>query len=310
VDSLPLQGGGSTQYVQAEGAPVVQDSELPTVAVRMASPGYFGLARIPLLAGRDFTDADTYGKPGVIILSERTAARFWPGENPLGKHVTLKMMSPEPREVVGVVGEVKIGSLEAGIADSETAIYSPVAQFAFNGNTLVVRTAVNPETLTTSIVGAVHAIDPEQPVLDIETMQHIVETSLGQRPVAMLLLAGFAGLALVLASVGIYSVLAYTVRQREREIGIRMALGAPSAGVLRLVVLEGLKPTLAGVALGLALAAGLVRLIAALLFNVSQHDLRTFTLVPVIVIAVGILAMWIPAWRATRVDVVDTLRAE
>ena len=155
-----------------------------------------------------------------------------------------------------------------------------------------------------------HAIDPEQPVLDIETMQQVLEKSLGQRPTAMRLLAGFAGLALLLASVGIYSVLAYTVRQRVREIGIRMALGAPTASVLRMVIVEGLKPTLLGVAVGLVLAAGLVRVMATLLYGVSQHDPGTFALVPVLVIGVGLLATWIPAYRATRVDPIDTLRAE
>jgi putative ABC transport system permease protein len=147
-------------------------------------------------------------------------------------------------------------------------------------------------------------------VLNIQTMERVVEESLGQRPFAVKLLVTFAALALVLASVGIYSVLAYTVRQRVREIGIRMALGAPSASVLRLVVLEGLKPTLAGVALGLVLAAGLVRVIGTLLFNVSPYDPRTFALVPAIVVAVGIVATWIPAYRATRVNPIDTLRAE
>jgi putative ABC transport system permease protein len=309
IDSVPLQGG-STQYVVPQGAPPMADSERPTVAVRLSSPGYFGVARIPLLAGRDFTTADNYGSPGVIILSAQTAERFWPGEEPLGKQVTLKMMSPEPRVVVGIVGEVKIGALDAGISDSETAVYAPAAQFAFGGAQLVVRTSVNPESLTRALIGAVHAVDPEQPVLDIETLQSVVEESLGQRPTAMKLLAGFAGLALLLASVGIYSVLAYTVRQRVREIGIRMALGAPAASVLRMIVIEGLKPTILGVVVGLVLAAGLVRVLGALLYGVSQHDPRTFAIVPALVIAVGLLATWIPAWRATRVDPIDTLRAE
>jgi predicted permease len=309
VDNVPFQGG-STQYVAPEGWPPVQESELPTVAVRVPSPGYFGAARIALLAGRDFTDADAFGTPGVLILSERTAQRFWPNQNPIGRHVTLKMISDEPREVVGIVGEVKIGSLDSGVSDSETAIYAPAAQFAYNGATLFVRTAVTPESLTPAVVAAVHAIDPEQPVLNIQTMEHVVEESLGQRPFAVQLLVTFAALALMLASVGIYSVLAYTVRQRIRDIGIRMALGAPSASVLRMVVLEGLKPTLAGVALGLVLAAALVRVIGALLFNVSQYDARTFAFVPAIVIAVGIVATWIPAYRATKVDPIDTLRAE
>jgi predicted permease len=309
IDTVPLQGG-STQYVAPEGWPPMQDSELPTVAVRLTSPDYFRAARIRLTAGRDFTEADTLGKPGVIILSERTAQRFWPNQNPLGRHVTLKMMSEEPREVVGIVSEVKMGALEAGVSDSETAIYSPAAQFALGGSTMFLRTSVPPESLTSAVVAAVHAIDPEQPVLNTQTMESVLEESLGQRPFAVQLLVGFAALALLLASVGIYSVLAYTVRQRVREIGIRMALGAPSGSVLRMVVAEGLKPTLTGVVLGLVLAAGLVRLISAMLFNVSQHDARTFAFVPAIVIAVGIIATAIPAFRATRVDPIDTLRAE
>jgi putative ABC transport system permease protein len=173
-----------------------------------------------------------------------------------------------------------------------------------------VRTTVPPLTLTRALVAAVHDIDPDQPVLDIQTMDHVVEEAFGQRPMAMRLLGGFAGLALLLASVGIYSVLAYTVRQRIREIGIRLALGAPSGGVLRMVIVEGLKPTLAGVVLGLALAAVLVRWMQTLLFNVSQYDPQTFTLVSAVVVAVGLLATLIPAWRATRVDPVVTLRAE
>ena len=309
IDTLPLQGG-STQYVSVEGAPPVQESERPVVAVRLPTPGYFRTARVPLLAGRDFTAGDRYGAPAVVILSARTAERFWPGQNPLGRHVTLSMMSPEPREVVGVVGEVKTGAIDAGQSDSETAVYAPAAQFAFSGSTLVVRTAVPPESLSRAIVEVVRAIDPQQPVLDIQTMERVVEESLGQRPFAMLLLAGFALLALVLASVGIYSVLAYTVRQRVREIGIRMALGAPSAGVLRMVVFEGLKPTLAGVALGLVLAAALVRVMASLLYNVSEHNPGTFTGVAALVIVVGVVATLVPAVRATRVDPIVTLRAE
>ncbi len=309
VSSLPLQGG-SSQYVAAEGAPPRQDSELPVVAVRLASPGYVATARIPVKAGRDFTDADGFTGRKVVLVSERAASTFWPGQDPIGKHVTLKMISDEPREVVGVVGEVRMDGLDAGLEDSQTAIYVPSAQIAFGQSALVVRTTVPPSSVTRAIVAAVHSIDPEQPVLDIATMDTVVEDALGQRPFAMRLLGGFAALALLLAAIGIYSVLAYTVRQRLREIGIRLALGAPPGGVLRMVVIEGLKPTLAGVAIGLALAAVLVRAMSTLLFNVSAHDPRTFTIVAAVVIAVGVLATLIPAWRATRVDPVETLRAE
>jgi ABC-type antimicrobial peptide transport system permease subunit len=160
------------------------------------------------------------------------------------------------------------------------------------------------------LISAIHSIDPEQPVLDIATLDQVVEESLGQRPLAMVLLSAFAGLALLLASVGVYSVLAYTVRQRVREIGIRIALGAPVRGVLQLVVIEGLKPTLLGVVLGLVLAAALVRVMDTLLYDVSQHDPGTFTTVALIMVGVGIVATLVPAYRATRVDPIVTLRAE
>jgi putative ABC transport system permease protein len=309
IDNLPLQGG-STQYVAVEGQPPMKESEMPVVAVRLASPGYFKTSRIQMLAGRDFTEADGFGKRAVVIVSEGTAKRFWPNQDPIGKHITLTMMTKEAAEVVGVVREIKMGALDQSAAESETAVYAPAAQFAFNGSTLVVRTTVEPSSLTSGLIGAVRAIDPEQPVLFIATMDDVLEESLGQRPFAMQLLAAFAVLALVLASVGIYSVLAYTVRQRVREIGIRMALGAPTGGVLRLVLIEGLKPTLIGVGLGLLLAAVLVRVMTTLLYGVDQHDPGTFSAVAVIMLMVGIVATLVPAYRATRVDPIVTLRSE
>jgi putative ABC transport system permease protein len=310
IDTLPLQGG-STQYVAVDGAPPMKESEMPVVAVRLTSPGFFATARIPLLAGRDFTDADNqFGRRPVVVISEGTARRFWPNQDAIGKRLTLTMMTKEPAEVVGIVREVKTGSLDASEADSETAIYAPRGQFAFGGSAIAIRTASDPSLLTRSLIEAVRAIDPEQPVLDITTMADVVEESLGQRPFAMLLLASFAALALLLATVGIYSVLAYTVRQRVREIGIRMALGAPTGGVLRLIVIEGLKPTLIGVALGLALAAALVRVMTTMLYGVDQHDPGTFTVVAGIMLLVGIVATLVPAFRATRVDPIVTLRAE
>jgi predicted permease len=309
IDNVPMQGG-SSQYVAVEGQPPMKESEMPVVALRMVSPDYFKTAKITLRAGRDFTRADDFGKPAVIVVSEGTAKRFFPNQDPIGRRITLTMMTKEPAEIVGVVPEVKIGSLDDTEADSETAIYAPAAQFGVNGSTIVMRTATDPSGFTRALIGAVRAVDPEQPVLNIETMEQIVERSLGQRPLAMRLLAIFAALALVLATVGIYSVLAYTVRQRVREIGIRMALGAPSRGVLRLVVIEGLKPTLIGVALGLVLAAALVRVMNTLLFGVDQHDPGTFSVVAVLMLMVGAAAALIPAYRATRVDPIVTLRSE
>ena len=310
IDTVPLSGGGSTQYVAVEGHPARNESEMPVVAVRLPSPGYFATAKIPFVAGRDFTAADGYGRPAVAILSEQAAKRFWPGQNPIGKHVTLTMMTKSAAEVIGVVREVKDAALDATAAASETVVYAPAAQFGYNGSTLMMRTVGDAALQTRAMVAAVRAVDPEQPVLNIQTLETIVTESMGQRPLAMWLLAAFALLALVLATVGIYSVLAYTVRQRVREIGIRMALGAPVRGLLGLIVVEGLKPTLIGVALGLALAAALVRVMATLLFGVSQYDPPTFAGVAVIMLAVGMVATLLPAYRATRVDPIITLRSE
>jgi len=309
IDNVPLQGG-STQYVAVEGQPAMKESEMPVVAVRLPSPGYFTTAKIPFVSGRDFTEADGFGTTRVMIVSEKTAERFFPGQDPIGRHITLTMMTKEPSEIVGVVREVKLGSLDASAADSETAVYAPAAQFAHNGSTLVARTTADPSLLTRSVVAAVRAIDPEQPVLNVQTLDEVVEESLGQRPLAMLLLSAFAALALLLATVGIYSVLAYTVRQRVREIGIRMALGAPVKGLLGMIVVEGLKPTLAGVGLGLVMAAALVRVMETLLFGVSRYDPGTFSVVALLMLAVGIVATLVPAYRATRVDPIVTLRSE
>jgi putative ABC transport system permease protein len=307
IDTLPLQGG-SSQYVAIEGAPPVPESELPVVAVRLPSPGYFQTARIALKAGRDFTDADMAGRPLVAIVSELAAKRFWPNESPLGKRITLSLISNEPREVVGVVGEVVMASLDE--REPETTIYVPSRQLAFSGTDLMIRTSGTPQNLTRSVIGAVQAVDADQPVLDISTMETIVDESLGEKRFAMLLLGGFAALALVLAAIGIYSVLAYTVRQRVREIGIRMALGAPTRGVLRLVALEGLKPTLVGVGIGLALAAALGRVMSTLLYGVGVHDASTYAAVGSLVIVVGLVATLLPVYRATRIDPVMTLRSE
>jgi predicted permease len=306
TDNVPLTGG-STQPVAIEGEAPRPLSGQPEVAVRSMSPGYISTLRMHLVEGRDFTEQDRLEHPLVAIVSASTARRFWPNRSPIGQHLTLGLISPEPREVVGVVSDVKIRSLTA--SDTQT-IYTPSAQTGRGFQTVVVRTAVGPQGAVSSIVGAIHTVLPDQPVMFIREMDEIVGASIAQQRFTMQLLTAFAALALLLAAVGIYGVLSYTVRQRVQEIGIRMALGAARFDVVRLIVVEGLKPTGAGLVVGVGVAAALGRLLSSLVFGITPHDTLTFAAVSIVVVTVGIFASLLPAYRATRVDPLHTLRGE
>jgi predicted permease len=306
TDNLPLTGG-STQPVAIEGEAPRPLSEQPEVAVRSMSPAYISTVRMHLVEGRDFADNDGLEHPLVAIVSASTARRFWPNRSPIGRHLTLGLISPESREVVGVVSDVKIRSLTA--SDTQT-IYVPSAQTGRAFQTLVVRTAVAPRSALSSIITAVHTVMPDQPVLFIREMDEVVGASIAQQRFTMQLLTAFAALALLLAAVGIYGVLSYTVRQRVQEIGIRMALGAARLDVVRLIVVEGLKPTGAGLVVGIGVAAALGRLLSSLVFGITPHDTLTFAAVSIVVVTVGILASLLPAYRATLVDPLHTLRGE
>jgi ABC-type antimicrobial peptide transport system permease subunit len=222
--------------------------------------------------------------------------------------LSLTFFGDTPREVVGIVGDVKQDGLDAS-TPSET-IYYPLAQQPGPGMSLAVRAAADPSAIASEITKAVREIDPEQPVLDVISMDGILSTSLAQRRFTMLLLAAFAGLALLLAAVGIYSVLSYAVKRRTREIGIRMALGAQIGDVLRLIVAEGMKPTLIGLAIGIAGALALGRFLASLVYGVSATDVMTFASVSLLLLGVGLMASIVPAYRATKVEPVKTLREE
>jgi len=243
------------------------------------------------------------------------AKMFWPNENPIGKHLVMTFFPGITRQVVGVVGDVKMDALNQ--TRPTEAVYMPLAQLTNPsgewrsfGMTLAVRSASDPVAVITSVGNAVHDVDGQIPLLEIKTMQQSVEESISQQRFTMLLLTAFAGLALVLAAVGIYSVLSYAVRRRVREIGIRMALGAQLRDVLRMVVVEGMKPTLLGVAIGLAGALALGRVLSSVVYGVSARDLATFGCVAVLMTGVGLLATSLPAYRATRVDPMKTLRDE
>jgi predicted permease len=272
--------------------------------------------RIPVLSGRDLSNADAAGRPGAVLISQSMAKQFWPNENPVGKHLTLYFFPGVSREVVGVVGDVKLEALNQ--TRPATALYMPMAQLSATKGipwrsaslTLAVRTSTTPLSAVTALSNAVHSVDADVPLLNIKTMQDLVDESIAPQRFTMLLLASFAGLALLLAAVGIYSVLSYVVRRRMREIGIRMALGAQLRDVLGLVLLEGMKPTAIGVVIGLLGALALGRVLSSVVFGVSPRDIATFSVVPLVLAAVGMLASIIPAWRATRVDPMKTLREE
>jgi predicted permease len=316
IDALPLSVGGSHQPVQIEGQPVVPMADQPEVDVRLASPDYLHAMRVPLVSGRYFDDSDVDGRPATVLISQSMARQFWPHDNPIGKQLTLYFFPDGVRTVVGVVGDVKDDGLNQ--TRSASMLYMPVAQltnargdvWSSFAMTLAVRTQTEPASVVSAIGNVVHQIDSDVPLLNVKTMEDTVNDSLLQQRFTMFLLVGFAALALLLAAVGIYSVLSYMVRRRVREIGIRMALGAQLSDVLRMIVTEGMKPTLVGVAIGLAGALALGRVMASVIYGVSARDLTTLVSVAALMTAIGLVASAVPAYRATRVDPMKTLRDE
>jgi putative ABC transport system permease protein len=244
----------------------------------------------------------------VVIISEAMARRFWPGENPIGKRLTPSFHSEQgAREIVGIVGDVKSSGLEV---DSAAMMYLPFRQSPRPFLSFVVRTASNPESLIQPVSRAIYSIDKDQALTDVQTLDQVLVASLSGRRFNMTLLLTFAGVALLLAAVGVYGVMNYTVTLRRRELGIRMALGAKATDVLRLVLRQGLTLTLIGVGAGLISAYALTRLMATLLYGVTATDYLTFITVPAVLIAVGLLASYVPARRATKVNPTIALRTE
>ena len=299
INTLPLTNGGSTQPIAVDGRPAASLSEQPEVAVRVLTPGTLAALRIPLRRGRDFTDADTDKAPPVVLVTESMAKKFWPGEDAVGKRLTLTFYPGVVREIVGVVADVKL----LGLARVEpvAALFLPHGQTPLSYMSLVARTAQDPRLLGPSVDAAVHALDPDLAVVDVGTMEEYLGVSLSEARFNMRMLAVFALLALVLSAVGIYSVLAYSVRSRTREIGIRIALGARGGRVVRMVILQGMRPALIGLAIGITGSLALGRLLGTLLFGVGSTDLVTFALVSTLLAAVALAACALPAWRATRV---------
>ena len=305
---IPLTGGGSTQPFSVEGRPTAAIAEQPMAQTRYISPDYFRAIGIPLRQGRFFSDQDRDNSVPVVIISEAMARRFCPGENAVGKRLTPSFhLEQGAREIVGVVGDVKSSGLDA---DASAMMYLPYKQAPLPFISFVVRTASNPESLIQPVSKAIYSIDKEQALTNVQTMDQVLSKSLSGRRFNMTLLLTFAGVALMLAAVGVYGVMNYTVTLRRRELGIRMALGAEKMDVLRLVLGQGLTLTLIGVGAGLISAYALTRLMASLLYGVTATDYLTFGSVSAVLIAVGLAASYIPARRATKVNPTIALRAE
>jgi putative ABC transport system permease protein len=306
--NLPLTYNGDSMYVGVEGIPDPPPDKRVDVIYRAIGPGYFSTMGIPLVRGRDFTDQDTIDTGIAVVVSEKTAQHFWPGQDPLGKRLKPgSTTSDSPwREVIGVVKDVRQNDF---ITAPKLQMYMSYRQLkSLAPNALVVRTTVEPMSLAIPLRNAVWAVDKDQPVSNINTMENIVSTAVARQRFSTMLLGVFAGLALVLAAVGIYGVMSYSVAQRTREIGIRMALGAQRSDVLRMTVTQGLKLVFIGVAIGLVAAFVLTRLMATLLFGVSATDPATFASIAVVLLLVALLASYIPALRATKVDPMVALR--
>lgn len=316
IDDLPLSNSGSNQPIAIEGRPVVPMAEQPEVAVRIASPGYLRTMRIPVLRGRDINDADSADRQAVVLVSESMAKQFWPNEDPIGKHLTMTFFPERSREIVGIVGDVKQRGL--GVMEPVATLYFPVAQLSMPSFgkwrsfplTLVVRASFKPEGMLGPVSNVVHAIDRDVPLQDVITMQDFIAESLSQQRLNMWLLAAFASLALLLAATGIYSVLSYSVRRRAQEIGIRMALGAQFTDIIQMILRQGVRLALVGVAIGMGAAFGLTRLMASQLFGVKPTDPLTFLSVALGLILIALIACYIPARRAAKVDPMVVLRYE
>jgi putative ABC transport system permease protein len=307
IDMMPMGGSGGTTAFMVEGRPAPPPGQYPEANARTASPGYFKTMRIPVLKGREFDEHDTPDSPLVVIINETFARKYWPGENPVGKRLLDPGNRFPPVQIVGVVGDIKHWGLDD---KAEEYLYTSSTQTPESSMFVVVRTAADPAGVTASVRNEVRALGRELPVYNIEPMSQRIVESTASRRLVMFLLSVFAGVALVLASVGIYGVMAYTVAQRTHEIGIRMALGAARGDILRLVVRQGMLLALAGVALGLMLSFAVTRFLSGLLFGVGANDPLTLVGVSLVLTLVALLACLIPARRAMKVDPLVALRYE
>jgi putative ABC transport system permease protein len=309
IDNLPLSGIHGGGPFTIEGHPTESDADAPSAYRCVVSVNYFQAMGIPLLRGREFTQRDRDGTPTPLIINETAAHRYWPGQNPVGSRLSFTTDRTQPTwlEIVGVVKDVLHDGLEL---PAKPTIYLPFLQSPQAFMVTVVRTDVDPASLSSTVRGAIAAVDKDQPVLMTRTMADIYSDSVAQRRFNTALIVAFGTLALLLAVVGVYGLMAFAVAQRTHEMGVRIALGAEQWQVLKLVLGRGLRLTFMGIAFGLAVAFFLTRFFSKLLFNVPQTDPATFIVVSLCLGGIALLASYIPARRAMRVDPMVALRHE
>ncbi len=307
---LPMTGLVGSP-VQDAAKPALRLNQRPIATIQVVSPAYFRTLGIPLRRGRDFSPQDRIGSERVAIIDEATARRFWPaypaGQDPVGQHLLIGGVNPKPAQIVGIVTAVHQNLENSGWPET---VYVSFAQDPPPFGMLAIRTGGQPELLISAVRKQLRMVDPDQPISDVRSMDDLVDAAVGQRRLVAVLLGCFAGVALLLAQVGLYGVMAYSVSQRVREVGIRMALGAQRSDILRLIMAEGLGLTLAGIVLGTAGALALSRVLAKLLFHVSAADPLTYLGIALLFAAAAMAASYIPTRRALAIDPAAALRLD
>jgi putative ABC transport system permease protein len=312
ISDLPLSGSSTSDYFTIEGRPAIPKAEQPLTECRTVTPHYFEAMGIPLLLGRDFADTDTRNAPNVVVINEAFANKHFADENPIGQRIKLQGQFRDPPMIIGVVGDVH----DFGLDEQPTPeAYFPYLQNPLNETynrsmILVARTQSDPAALASSLRSELLSLDKGLPVYSLKPMTEYLRDSFSRRRFNMVLLSVFGAVALLLAAVGIYGVISYTVAQRTHEIGIRVAIGAQSQDILRLVIGQAMLLTFIGVAGGIAAALVLTRLMKSLLFEVSTTDLGTFVVISAVLTGVALVACFVPARRATKVDPMIALRYE
>jgi putative ABC transport system permease protein len=308
VDILPLNGGNTTRFY-IDGDPVPAPGKEIEANMRFVSDTYFQTLGVPLLAGRMFDQRDTTDRPAVVLIGKTVADRLFPGRDPVGRRIRYNSIQVDPVEIVGVVGDVKITGLDEAV---KPVLYYPYRQSPGPNANIVVRTSGDPAALTGSVRNEIRNLEPDAAILNVNTMEQMIAQTPASfmRRFPALLISIFAAVALLLASIGIYGVVSYSVSQQTHYIGVRMALGASPSDILRMVLKQGLVLAVAGVVIGVLAALGLMRLLRTLLFEVSTNDVTTFATVAGALFVVALVACYLPARRATKVDPLVALRYE